>query len=99
QKSQAEDIFESLTKTPLDYYSLLADDKLGKPYNFGNDFATALTNSETKKLLTEDTTVQAIDFYQIGQYKDSTSIWQWEIRNKLSDNQIDEIKQLASLAE
>nr|WP_234361302.1 lytic transglycosylase domain-containing protein [Francisella tularensis] len=99
QKAKAEDIFESLTKTPLDYYSFLASDKLGKPYNFGNDVATALTNSETKKLLTEDTTVQAIDLYQIGQYKDSTSIWQWAIRNKLRDKQIDEIKQLARLAE
>ncbi|BCL52172.1 murein transglycosylase [Francisella tularensis subsp. holarctica] len=99
QKAKAEDIFESLTKTPLDYYSFLAADKLGKPYNFGNDVATALTNSETKKLLTEDTTVQAIDLYQIGQYKDSTSIWQWAIRNKLRDKQIDEIKQLARLAE
>ncbi|AJI73577.1 soluble lytic murein transglycosylase [Francisella tularensis subsp. novicida GA99-3548] len=99
QKAKAEDIFESLTKTPLDYYSFLASDKLGKPYNFGNDIATALTNSETKKLLTEDTTVQAIDLYQIGQYKDSTSIWQWAIRNKLRDKQIDEIKQLANLAE
>ncbi|MBK2110134.1 lytic transglycosylase domain-containing protein [Francisella tularensis] len=99
QKAKAEDIFESLTKTPLDYYSFLASDKLGKPYNFGNDVATALTNSETKKLLTEDTTVQAIDLYQIGQYKDSTSIWQWAIRNKLRDKQIDEIKQLANLAE
>ncbi|WP_081353701.1 lytic transglycosylase domain-containing protein [Francisella tularensis] len=99
QKAKAEDIFESLTKTPLDYYSFLASDKLGKPYNFGNDVATALTNSETKKLLTEDTTVQAIDLYQIGQYKDSTSIWQWAIRNRLRDKQIDEIKQLARLAE
>ncbi|OIN83123.1 lytic transglycosylase domain-containing protein [Francisella sp. TX07-6608] len=99
QKAKAEDIFESLTKTPLDYYSFLASDKLGKPYNFGNDVATALTNSETKKLLTEDTTVQAIDLYQIGQYKDSTSIWQWAIRNKLRDKQIDKIKQLARLAE
>ncbi|MDE4972227.1 lytic murein transglycosylase, partial [Francisella tularensis subsp. holarctica] len=78
---------ESLTKTPLDYYSFFAADKLGKPDNFGNDVATALTNSETKKLLTEDTTVQAIDLYHIGQYKDSTSIWQWAISNKLRDKQ------------
>ncbi|MDE4978052.1 lytic murein transglycosylase, partial [Francisella tularensis subsp. holarctica] len=46
QKAKAEDIFESFTKTPLDYYSFLAADKLGKPYHFGNDVATALTNSE-----------------------------------------------------
>ncbi|MDE4959693.1 lytic murein transglycosylase, partial [Francisella tularensis subsp. holarctica] len=58
-----------------------------------------LTNSETKNILTEDTTVQAIDLYKIGQYKDSKSIWQWAIRNKLIDKQIYEIKQLARLAE
>lgn len=99
EKAKADEIFESLTRTPLDYYSFLAADKLGKAYNFGNDSTTALSNSETKKLLTEDATAQAIDLYQIGQYKDSTSIWQWAIRNKLRDKQIDEIKQLANLAE
>ncbi|ORM39317.1 lytic murein transglycosylase [Francisella endosymbiont of Ornithodoros moubata] len=99
EKQQAEKIFAELIQQPLDYYSFLASDRLGKPYNFGNDVATALSNSETKKLLAEDATTQAIDLYQIGQYKDSTSIWKWAIRNKLRDKQIHEIKQLASLAE
>ncbi|WP_082343462.1 lytic transglycosylase domain-containing protein [Francisella persica] len=97
EKQKAEKIFAELIQQPLDYYSFLASDRLGKPYNFGNDTATALSNS--KKLLAEDATAQAIDLYQVGQYKDSTSIWKWAIRNKLRDKHIDEIKQLASLAE
>ncbi|APC92032.1 Soluble lytic murein transglycosylase precursor [Francisella sp. MA067296] len=99
EKQQAEKIFTELTQQPLDYYSFLASDRLGKAYNFGKDGNAELSNSATKKLLAQDATIQAIDLYQIGQYKDSTSIWQWAIRNKLRDKQIDEIKQLARLAE
>lgn len=99
EKTKAKEIYQNLTQEPLSYYSFLASDKLDKPYNFGNVTADKLNNTETKKLLSEDTVEQAIDLYQIGQYKDSTSIWRWSIRNKLKANQITEIKELARLAE
>ncbi|ASG68453.1 murein transglycosylase [Francisella halioticida] len=99
QTSKAKNIYEKLIKDPLNYYSFLASDKLNKPYNFGNNIADKLSSYETKKLLSQDATEQAISLYQIGQYKDSTSIWCWSIRNKLKANQISEIKELVRLAE
>lgn len=99
QKAKANEVFENLTKTPLDYYSFLASDKLGKPYNFGNDNADKLDNREAKKLESEEAIQQAIDLYQIEQFKDSTSLWKWTIRNKLKNKDITQIKELARLAE
>ncbi|WP_150468429.1 lytic transglycosylase domain-containing protein [Francisella sp. SYW-9] len=99
QTTKAKEIYQKLIKEPLNYYSFLASDKLGKPYNFGNNATDKLSNGETKKLLSQDATEQAIDLYQMGQYKDSKSIWRWSIRNKLKAKQITEIKELARLAE
>ncbi|WP_411961533.1 transglycosylase SLT domain-containing protein [Francisella sp. XLW-1] len=99
QKAKANEVFENLTKTPLDYYSFLASDKLGKPYNFGNDNADKLDSREAKKLESEEAIQQAIDLYQIEQFKDSTSLWKWTIRNKLKNKDITQIKELARLAE
>ncbi|WP_408610315.1 lytic transglycosylase domain-containing protein [Francisella salina] len=99
QKAKANEVFENLTKTSLDYYSFLASDKLGKPYNFGNDNADKLDSREAKKLESEEAIQQAIDLYQIEQFKDSTSLWKWTIRNKLKNKDITQIKELARLAE
>ena len=83
QASKAKPLLEALIKEPLEYYSFLASDELGKPYNFGNDDTDdtdELSTSEAQKLLQEDTIQQAVDLYQIGQYKDSTSLWKYDIR-------------------
>ena len=99
QASKAKPLLEALIKEPLEYYSFLASDELGKPYNFGNDDTDELSTSEAQKLLQEDTIQQAVDLYQIGQYKDSTSLWKYDIRKKLKANEITQIKKLAKLAE
>jgi soluble lytic murein transglycosylase len=99
QESKAKPILEELTKEPLEYYSFLASDELGKPYNFGNVSVDKLSVNDSKKLLAEDDIQQAIDLYQIGQYKDSTSLWKYDIRNKLKAKEITQIKDLARLAE
>ena len=99
QESKAKPILEKLTKEPLEYYSFLASDELGKPYNFGNKKPKSLSKSDAKELLNLEPIQQAIDLYQIGQYKDSTSIWKWEIRGKLKKKEITQIKELTALAE
>ncbi len=99
QQPKAKPILEELTKEPLEYYSFLASDELGKPYNFGNVSVYKLSASDTKKLLKEEGVQQAIDLYQIGKYKDSTSLWKYDIRIKLKQRQISQIKELARLAE
>lgn len=99
QESKAKPILEELTNEPLDYYSFLASDELGKPYNFGNSDADDLTSATTKKLLSQEAIQQAIDLYSIKQFKDSTSIWKWTIRSKLKNKEISQIKELSRLAE
>ncbi|QLE79741.1 lytic transglycosylase domain-containing protein [Francisella sp. Scap27] len=99
QKSKAKPIFEELTKVPLDYYSFLASDELDKPYNFGNQQADDITSSEAKDLLNQDPILEAIDLYRIGEYKESTNIWKWDIRAKLKNREITQIKELSRLAE
>lgn len=98
-KSQAEPIYQELTKEPLEYYSFLASDKLGKPYNFGNKKPKQLSSQELKKLQNQKPIEQAIDLYKINQYKDSSSLWRWDIRNKLKAREITQIKELAQLAQ
>ena len=51
QESKAKPILENLTKEPLNYYSFLASDELGKPYNFGNSDADDISKSTANKLL------------------------------------------------
>jgi len=99
QESKATPILEDLTKEPLEYYSFLASDELGKPYNFGNKSFEKLSKDQLKKLLDESSVEQAVDLYKIGQYKDSTSIWKSDIRKKLKQNQVSQIRELARLAE
>ena len=99
QESKATPILEELAKEPLEYYSFLASDELGKPYNFGNVDVDKLSKTDAKKLLSEDGIQQAIDLYQMGEYKDSTSLWKYDIRSRLKQKQITQIKELAKLAQ
>ncbi|QIV95890.1 soluble lytic murein transglycosylase [Allofrancisella inopinata] len=98
QQEKAKQIFEQLAKEPLEYYSFLAADELGKPYNYGDKPNGKLGIKDINDLLKEQTIQQAIDLYQIDQYTDSTSLWKWTIRNKLKNDRKDEIEKLAQLA-
>ena len=99
QKSKATPILEELAKEPLEYYSFLASDELGKPYNFGNVATDTLSKVDANKLLSKNDIHQAIDLHQIGEYKDSTSLWKHDIRSRLKQKQITQIQELAKLAE
>ena len=99
QQSKATPILENLVKEPLEYYSFLTSDELGKPYNFGNVDTATLSKADAKKLLSESGIQQAIDLYKLGQFKDSTNLWKYNIRNRLKQKQIMQIKELAKLAE
>ena len=98
QESKAKPIFEKLTKEPLNYYSFLSSDELGKPYNIGTYDSYKLPKSTANELLKEHNIRQAVDLYQIGQYKDSINLWRWDIRNKLKADENTEVKQLTVLA-
>ena len=99
QELKATPILEKLAKEPLEYYSFLASDELGKPYNFGNVDTDTLSKADGEKLLLENDVQQAIDLYKVGQFKDSTSLWKYDIRSRLKQKKITEIKALAKLAE
>ncbi|AJC49288.1 lytic transglycosylase domain-containing protein [Allofrancisella guangzhouensis] len=98
QEEKANQMFEQLATKPLEYYSFLAADELGKSYNYGDKPYDKLDNQNMNILLKDQTIQQAVDLYQIKQYTDSTGLWKWVIRNKLKNNQKDEIKKLAQLA-
>ncbi|APC96772.1 lytic transglycosylase domain-containing protein [Francisella frigiditurris] len=99
QESKAKPIFEDLTKEKLDYYSFLASDELGKPYNFGHVQPKKLSKQDLKELAKEDAIQQSIDLFQIDQYKDSSNVWKSSIRNKLKAGERSKIEDLAQVAE
>lgn len=98
-KSKANTIYQELAdKKGFDYYVLLSADALGQSYDLGSKNAIEISKSKYAELLKDHNTYQAIALYKAKQYKDSTRLWRWIIRQKFDSKDRFQIYDLAELA-
>ncbi|AIT09220.1 hypothetical protein LO80_04015 [Candidatus Francisella endociliophora] len=98
-KAKANEIYESLAiQKGFNYYTLLSADALGKKYVLGSDKVKLISKEKTTDFLKDRNISQAVMLYEAGQYKDSSQLWKWIIREKFRSQQRMQIPELAQLA-
>ncbi|BCD91338.1 hypothetical protein fh0823_14770 [Francisella halioticida] len=98
-KAKANTIYQKLAKKKgFDYYVLLSTDALGQSYDLGSRNATTISKSKYSELLKDHNIYQAIALYNAKQYKDSTRLWRWIIREKFNSRDRFQVYDLEEVA-